>query len=92
MRYSLICILSFLLVNYSYGQGAYVPLGSYGMHFIDRLEIKSGVLADPKQFNTTAKAYARSKIADYANHYDSSNLSVQDRFNLQYLKNDNFEV
>ena len=91
MRYSLICILSFLLVNYSYGQGAYVPLGSYGMHFIDRLEIKSGVLADPKQFNTTAKAYARSKIADYVNHYDSSNLSVQDRFNLQYLKNDNFE-
>ena len=91
MRYLLTCILFISIINLSSGQGVYVPLGSYGMHFIDRLEIKSGVLATPKQFNTTAKAYSRSRIADYANQYDSSNLSVQDRFNLQYLKNDNFE-
>jgi hypothetical protein len=91
MRYLTTLILSLLFTKILWSQGAYVPLGSYGMHFIDRMEIKSGILADPNQFNTTTKAYQRSRIADYANAYDTSKLSKQDRFNLEFLKNDNFE-
>lgn len=90
MRLSLILIL-FAFPTLLIAQGAYVPLGSYSMHIIDRFEIKSGRLALPSEFNTTTKAYQRSKISDYANAYDSTNLSKQDLFNLQYLKNDNFE-
>ncbi len=87
-------ILSVIFFIYSincFAQGTYVPLGSSSMHMIDRLEMLSGHIATPAQFNTTTKAYQRSKIAEYADQYDSLNLSKQDKFNLQYLRVDNFE-
>jgi hypothetical protein len=63
------------------------------MHMLDRLEIKSGRLADPGEFNTTAKSYKRSAIAAYVDSFDAVHipLSKQDYFNLSYLQNDNFE-
>lgn len=74
-------------------QSSYVPLGSYTMHVLDRMEIKQGFLAEPSEFNTTTKAYLRYRIADFALKIDSTipNLSPQDRFNCDYLKIDNFE-
>nr|MBP9690197.1 hypothetical protein [Bacteroidia bacterium] len=85
MRLKLLAVL-LLTTSVLFAQGTYLPLGSYGMHFIDRLEIKKGQLAEPNQFNTNTRAYQRSKIAEYANSYDTTNLSKQDLFNLQYLK------
>jgi hypothetical protein len=93
MRY----ILAFFLFGLSFsslrGQGSYIPLGSYTMHILDRMEIKQGRLAHPEEFNTTTKAYLRGNIAHYADSFTAniSSLSKADRFNLQYLQNDNFE-
>lgn len=74
-------------------QGSYIPLGSYSMHVLDRMEIKQGRLATPSEFNTSTKAYLRGSIAHYADSFDTEKtpLSKQDLFNLQYLQNDNFE-
>jgi hypothetical protein len=74
-------------------QGSYVPLGSYSMHVIDRMEIKQGRLATPYEFNTATKAYKRGAIAAYADSFDvnTTQLSKQDQFNLAYLQADNFE-
>jgi len=74
-------------------QSTYVPLGSNTIHIIDRLEILSGKLADPQEFNTSTKSYKRSSIAKYVDSFDVSHvrLSKQDFFNLDYLQNDNFE-
>lgn len=75
------------------GQGAYVPLGSYSMHVLDRMEIKQGRLATPAEFSTSAKAYQRQNIARFVDSFNisSASLSEQDYFNLAYLQNDNFE-
>lgn len=74
-------------------QSSYVPLGSYSMHVLDRMEIKQGRLATPFEFNTSTRAYKRESIAQYADSFDQVNtpLSKQDQFNLQYLQDDNFE-
>lgn len=82
-----------LLSSTVFGQGAYVPLGSYSMHVLDRMEIKQGHLATPDQFTTSAKAYQRQNIARFVDSFDISTaaLSEQDYFNLAYLQNDNFE-
>ena len=74
-------------------QSSYIPLGSYSMHVLDRMEIKQGRLATPYEFNTTTRAYKREAIARYVDSFDrsSTTLSSQDEFNLQYLQNDNFE-
>src|SRR5688572_13107233 len=74
-------------------QSSYVPLGSYSMHIIDRMEIKQGRLATPFEFNTTTKAYKRKSIAQFVDSFSitAANLSKQDYFNLAYLQADNFE-
>ena len=93
MRVLATLILTLIGINNLLAQGSYVPLGSYSMHIIDRFEIKQGRLATPNEFNTNNKAYQRLKIAAYADEYDSlhNDLSKQDKFNLTYLQNDNFE-
>lgn len=93
MRYSLFClIIVFASLNLR-AQGPYIPLGSYSMHILDRMEIKQGRLATPFEFNTTTKAYKRQSIARFVDSFNVSNtvLSEQDFFNLAYLQNDNFE-
>ncbi|MES2560502.1 MAG: hypothetical protein V4590_12215 [Bacteroidota bacterium] len=75
------------------GQGSYIPLGSYSIHVLDRMEIKQGRLATPAEFTTSTKSYKRSSIASYVDSFNisSAKLSGQDYFNLAYLQNDNFE-
>lgn len=76
-----------------HAQSSYIPLGSGSFHMLDRLEIKSGKLAVPSEFNTSTRSYKRSSIASYVDSFDVSHtiLSKQDYFNLDYLQNDNFE-
>lgn len=93
MRLTLFFVLCFLTIATLKAQSSYVPLGSYSMHVLDRMEIKQGRLATPTEFNTTTRAYKRESIAHYADSFDQLNtpLSQQDKFNLQYLQDDNFE-
>jgi hypothetical protein len=74
-------------------QGSYIPLGSYSMYVLDRMEIKQGRLATPEEYNTSTKAYLRGSIGAYADSFNTQQtpLSKQDLFNLQFLQNDNFE-
>jgi hypothetical protein len=93
MRILLIFIVFSLTTCPLKAQSTYVPLGSYSMHVLDRMEIKQGRLATPDEFNTTTKAYKRESIAHFTDSFDigSTRLSRQDYFNLAYLQNDNFE-
>lgn len=93
MRYALLILFFSVTLRFVSAQSSYVPLGSYSMHVLDRMEIKQGHLAMPSEFNTTAKAYKRESIAHYADSFDitGNKLSQQDIFNLHYLQNDNFE-
>jgi hypothetical protein len=87
-------LLTFLFFSIcTFGQSSYVPLNSYGMHVLERMEIKQGRLATPEEFNTSTRLYKRESIARYADSLDTTAtpLSKQDRFNLEYLQNDNFE-
>ena len=71
-------------------QSANAPLNEDYYHLIDRYEIKSGQLSP--FFHTSWKAYPRQWIAQFADSIDTGmTLSRQDRFNLQYLRNDNWE-
>ncbi|MBP9689969.1 MAG: hypothetical protein KBE91_10190 [Bacteroidia bacterium] len=74
-------------------QGTYIPINSATQHILDRFEIKSGRLAMPQEFNTTAKAFQRNRIANYVDSFNVKGikLSKVDYFNLDYLQNDNFE-
>ncbi len=93
MRLTLFFVLCFLTIAILKAQSSYVPIGSYSMHVLERMEIKQGRLATPTEFNTTTRAYKRESIAHYADSFNQLNtpLSQQDKFNLQYLQDDNFE-
>jgi hypothetical protein len=73
-------------------QHTYIPLGQMSMQVLDRLEIKSGEL-NQNYFHSSNKSYRRKYIADYLGTLNDSNLQLsnQDRFNIDYLKTDNFE-
>jgi hypothetical protein len=89
-----IAVATFLCVSIILrAQSTYIPLGSYSMHQLERLEIKSGMLAEPHQFNTTSKSYQRHRIANYVDSFNvvGCKLSAVDYFNLSYLQADNFE-
>jgi hypothetical protein len=93
MRLFLSCFLFIGSWGLLQAQSSYVPLGSYSIHVLDRMEIKQGRLATQAEFNTTSKTYKRESIARYVDSFDinSTRLSKQDYFNLAYLQNDNFE-
>lgn len=74
-------------------QSALQPLNPDTYHLIDRLEIVSGQNL-PNIF-TGIKPFARQEIGKALSHFDSTiskkDLSKKDLFNIQYLKNDNWE-
>ncbi len=90
MRF-IIVVLSFLLPAVVTGQGVYAPLDREYYHLIDRYEILSPGLSD--QFHSAVKPINRKAIAQFVDsvRLDSGQISSGDRFNLQYLKNDNWE-
>ena len=87
-------VLVLMAVNITmHAQGTYVPLNMPTQHLLDRYEIKSGRLAIPQEFNTTAKAFQRNRIAVFVDSFDvvGAKLSRVDYFNFSYLQADNFE-
>ncbi len=64
-------------------QSTYLPLGTYGYHVIDRLEIKSGKINS--YLFSAVKPYSRKGIARLIESSDASS-SRQDQFNTRYLK------
>jgi hypothetical protein len=75
-------------------QGTYLPIGSNVTHYLDRLEIKTGLV---QGFHTSNKPYDRKMIMDYVNNLDSlsdmdiDDLTKMDRKNIEYIYKDNFE-
>ena len=94
MRKSLFTCLLLLLSYITFGQGTYIPNGSEVYRYLDRLEIKTGLV---KGFHTVNKPYDRKMVVDYINGIDSLNdmdvesLSKKDKENIEYIYKDNFE-
>ncbi|MCF8443166.1 MAG: hypothetical protein K9H23_22715 [Saprospiraceae bacterium] len=73
----------------SFAQGSGLPLNSTNYHIIDRLEIKSGKMAD---FNSALKSFTRGEVVRFAHSVDSiSNLTVLDRADIHRINLDNNE-
>jgi len=72
-------------------QSAYAPYGKDYYSLLDRYEIMSSRLEN--NFHSSFHPYQRKDIASFAHRVlnDSMNLSARDRFNLQYVLNDNWE-
>ena len=83
----------FSLLHFNtYSQHTYIPLGQSSMHLLDRFEIKSGELNND-YFHSSNKSYRRKSIVEYLENLNDSTtqLSNQDKFNIDYLNTDNFE-
>ncbi|QSE98907.1 hypothetical protein [Fulvivirga lutea] len=93
MGKSIILTLFLALSFYQFAtaQSSLAPLNEDYYHLIDRYEIKYGQL-NP-YFHTSLKGYTRSSIGQYADSLLNADeqLSHQDKFNLEYLRNDNWE-
>lgn len=88
--------LIFLLIAWSFvfqaqAQSVYIPLNRDYYHLIDRFEIKSGQLDN--RLHTQLKPFHRKTVARLADSTWTNlpGLSPVDKFNLDYLKNDNWE-
>ncbi len=88
------CLLLCLLLGVSgkgFSQGAMAPIDNYYYHLLDRYEIGSGSFAP---YHTSYKPYRRLPIAQFVDaQYDSLQRigSAVDKFNIQFLANDNWE-
>jgi len=75
-------------------QGTYIPIGSDVNHYLERLEIKTGLV---KGFHTSNKPFDRKMSVDYINGLDSlsdmdtDDLTKMDKENISYIYKDNFE-
>ncbi|MDW7695421.1 hypothetical protein R9C00_27465 [Flammeovirgaceae bacterium SG7u.111] len=74
-----------------FSQSSMAPLNSDYYYLIDRYEILQKDFSS--SFFTNSKPYTRSSIAEFAQkvYHGKLNLSKVDKFNLQYLLNDNWE-
>jgi hypothetical protein len=81
----------FLIYSGVYGQSTNVPLNKDYYHLIDRLEILSGEMAPGH--HSAVKAYTRKAVGQLTDSVQVwlTDLSPQDRFNMEYLRNDNWE-
>ena len=89
-RFLTVALLAF--GGFASAQSTFAPLNSDYYHLPDRYEIRSGRFA--QGFYTSSKAYERKGIAELADTLladSSAKWSAADRFNLQYLQNDNAE-
>jgi hypothetical protein len=88
-------LIVFGLIHTSFNinaQHTYIPNGGISQHILDRLEIKSGELAND-YFQSSGKSYRRKAIANYIDSFpvNKVSLSAVDFFNMDYLITDNFE-
>jgi hypothetical protein len=89
MKKSILLIVCFPFLIHA--QSNFAPLNESYYHWIDRYEIKSGKVL-PHVF-TSVKPYKRSEIVSFADSVNQMGLftSATDKFNLEYLNNDNWE-
>ncbi len=87
-----ICFLWCFISASTNAQSTFAPINTDISHLVERYEIKSGALFNKQ--HTHIKPYQRKALALMADtlHKDSLVLlSKTDKFNLQYLQNDNWE-
>lgn len=76
-----------------HAQSSYVPLNEDYYHLVDRYEVKAGRVV-PGIF-TVIKPYKRSAIVAFLDSLETRDpgvfVSAADRFNKEYLRNDNWE-
>ncbi len=85
------CILTGL-GNAAFAQSTNAPLNEEYYHKIDRYEVKAGRISE--ELFTTSKPYKRSAIVamiDSLQKKENIFQSRSDQFNLEYLRNDNWE-
>ncbi len=87
--FTLFLLLAF--ANIATAQSTNVPLSKDTYHLIDRLEILSGEMAS--SHHSAVKPYTRKAVAQFTDSVRQQNLtsSRQDNFNLNYLRDDNWE-
>jgi len=88
----LIVLLVILLVPNARAQSTNAPLNDDYYHRIDRYETKSGSIVN--ELFTAVKPYKRAQIVAMMDTLDKKGevfQSAADRFNLAYLRNDNWE-
>ncbi|HRH56340.1 MAG TPA: hypothetical protein PLS10_01730 [Chitinophagales bacterium] len=94
MRKRLISYTLLLLPFLLSAQGTYIPIGSETNYYLQRLEIKTGLV---KGFHTSNRPYDRKMAVDYVNSIDTlsdmdlDDLSKMDKENINYIYKDNFE-
>lgn len=78
------------LDNVTYAQSVNVPLNRDYYHTLDRLAIKSGTMS--RYYQSSLKPYRRENVAAFVDNLnpDSLDFSEVDRFNMNYIKNDNW--
>lgn len=83
--------LILLLQLESFSQGAYIPYNRDYYHLLERYEILEG--KNNQIFHTGFKPYRRDQVGAYLDTLAKGNLiqSKTDRFNINYLSNDNWE-
>jgi hypothetical protein len=94
MRKRLISYTLLLIPFLLSAQGTYIPIGSETNYYLQRLEIKTGLV---KGFHTSNRPYDRKMAVDYINSIDTlsdmdlDDLSKMDKENINYIYKDNFE-
>lgn len=92
MRIAILSIIFLLTFRSSFSQSAYSGINQVSDYFLERLEVKTGVLSNT--FHTNVKPYSREQIGDFLATKDTSaylKLSKIDKKNLEYLQIDNWE-
>ena len=90
---SLLISAIFVLTQFpiaTYAQSVNVPLNKDYYHILDRLAIKSGAMS--QYYQSSLKPYRRENVAAFLDdlNMDSLDFSKIDRFNADYIKNDNW--
>jgi len=84
----LLSIVGLLISSIGFSQGSRVPLNNDYYHLLSRYEILQG--RQGFSFDSNVKTYRRSLVGVWLDSLDASNLSRADKFNFDYLANDNW--
>ena len=92
MRPKLLFLLFLISLQSGFSQSANSSISQISDGFLERLEVKTGVIANT--FHTNIKPFSRQQIGDFLATIDTSaylKLSKIDRQNIEYLQIDNWE-
>lgn len=90
LRFFFFALFSVILLSSLFSQGTNLPLGNDAYHYLDRLEIKTGITPD---FHSGLRYFTRGAATRYALRLDTARaiLSVKDRRDLYYIFRENNE-